>query len=172
LKSHLDSIEVGMNKQQEELMEMLTKQGIEHKDTLQRVEDTLHNIITFIRQEKIEREKVNSENVDIFNRIMERLEQITPQPSPISSREVPGISLLGNTSNPGFQDRDYQKIKKECEIDGKHIDLKELKEEPKIAHKNEEIDIKPQIQEIVDEALEETMKPLMEENEYTQVLSL
>jgi hypothetical protein len=78
---------------------MLTKQGKEHKNMLQRLDDTLYNIITLRGQEKIEREEVNSENVDRFNRIMERLEQITPYPSPISNRELPGISLLGNTSN-------------------------------------------------------------------------
>jgi len=38
-------------------------------------EETLHNIITSRRQEKIEREEVNSENMDSFNRIVETLEQ-------------------------------------------------------------------------------------------------
>jgi len=100
----LVSIEVDMNKRYEELTEMLTKQGIElkDKDTLQRVEGTLHNIITFKMQEKIEREKVNSENMNMFSRIIEKLEQITPHPPPISIREIPRISLLGNTRNSRF----------------------------------------------------------------------
>jgi len=94
MESQVDSNEVGMNKQQGELIDMLTKQVTKHKYALQRVEDTLHNIITFRRKEKIETEKINSENMDRFNRIMGRLEQIAPQLSPISSREVPRISLL------------------------------------------------------------------------------
>jgi hypothetical protein len=80
---------------------------------LERLDDTLHNIITKRGQYKIAREELHSENTIRLNKIMERLEKITPIASPISSKELQGLSLLGNTSNPGFQDRYYQKIKKE-----------------------------------------------------------
>jgi hypothetical protein len=78
LKPCTNSIDGGMTKQKEELKEMLAKQGTKHKYSLQGVQNTLHNIITLKKQEKIERQKVNSENVDRFNRIMEILECITP----------------------------------------------------------------------------------------------
>ena len=111
LKTRLNSIENGMNKQTQELLENLSNEGTENKYALQRVEDTLHNINTLRAEEKLERDDLNIEITDRFNRIMETLDQLIA--SPISSGKVPDISLLGNTSNQRYQDRDYHKIKKE-----------------------------------------------------------
>jgi hypothetical protein len=105
LKVCMDSIKEGMDEQQEELKEMISKQGTEHKNTLERLNNTLHNIITEKGQEKNAREELNSEDTIKLNRIiiMERLDKIAHVALPISSKEVQGLSLFGNTSNLGFQ---------------------------------------------------------------------
>lgn len=68
---------------------MLTKEGIRHKDTLQ-------HIITLRAQDKIEKEEVKHEDQSNNGK---------SQAPPILSREVLGISLLGNTGNLKCQDR-------------------------------------------------------------------